>query len=319
MSAVSAEAICRSNGRVADGEAAWRGQGRSNIREEAFLVTCSSESLPAIIAAPEVELATTGVLVVVGGPQYRVGSHRQFVQLSRSLAEHGVSCMRFDYRGMGDGSGAQRDFESIETDIRAAIDVFLHRQPSLQRVVLWGLCDGASAACLYAPTDVRVAGLVLLNPWVRTPAGEARTQLRHYYLRRLVEPAFWRKLFGGGVALGRSFSGLIKAANTVRGSSAAVSQAGQETDLPSRMANALQASSARCVFFLSDRDYVAREFESVVARSAQWRGLVDGQRSLGIKHFTADHTFSTRESKEEVVVATLAAVAEFERHDRSGA
>jgi len=49
--------------------------------------------------------ADTGVLIVVGGPQYRVGSHRQFVMLARFLADHGVPCMRFDYRGMGDVSG----------------------------------------------------------------------------------------------------------------------------------------------------------------------------------------------------------------------
>ena len=37
------------------------------------------------------------VIVVVGGPQYRVGSHRQFVQLSRALASAGHATLRFDY------------------------------------------------------------------------------------------------------------------------------------------------------------------------------------------------------------------------------
>jgi alpha-beta hydrolase superfamily lysophospholipase len=46
-----------------------------------------------------------GVVVVVGGPQYRVGSHRQFVLLARDLAAAGIPTLRFDTRGMGDSGG----------------------------------------------------------------------------------------------------------------------------------------------------------------------------------------------------------------------
>ena len=35
---------------------------------------------------------------------------------------------------------------------------------------------------------------VLLNPWVRTEAGEAKAILRYYYLRRILEPSFWKKV-----------------------------------------------------------------------------------------------------------------------------
>ena len=135
-------------------------------RESAVLFACEGDELVGVIAEPEKACGDVGVLIVVGGPQYRVGSHRQFVLLARHLAEAGVSCMRFDYRGMGDAGGGQRDFENVGADIRAAIDVFTTRTPAVRRVVLWGLCDGASAACFYAPTDERGAGLVLLNPWV---------------------------------------------------------------------------------------------------------------------------------------------------------
>jgi len=33
----------------------------------------------------------------------------------------------------------------IEADIRSAIDAFTDSLPSVHRVVLWGLCDAASA------------------------------------------------------------------------------------------------------------------------------------------------------------------------------
>lgn len=54
-----------------------------------------------------------GLLMVVGGPQYRVGSHRQFVLLARDLAAAGIPVFPFDYRGMGDSTGQARDFEGI--------------------------------------------------------------------------------------------------------------------------------------------------------------------------------------------------------------
>jgi alpha/beta superfamily hydrolase len=58
------------------------------------------------------------VLVIVGGPQYRAGSHRQFTLLARSLAEQGFAVLRFDYRGMGDSTGAMRDQQSTMTCAR---------------------------------------------------------------------------------------------------------------------------------------------------------------------------------------------------------
>ncbi|MEQ8659382.1 MAG: hydrolase 1, exosortase A system-associated, partial [Gammaproteobacteria bacterium] len=42
--------------------------------------------------------SATGVVVIVGGPQTRVGSHRQFVLLARRLAAAGYPVLRFDYR-----------------------------------------------------------------------------------------------------------------------------------------------------------------------------------------------------------------------------
>jgi dipeptidyl aminopeptidase/acylaminoacyl peptidase len=56
--------------------------------EEAVPFACAGDMLMGILTRPEAP-AQTGVVVVVGGPQYRVGSHRQFVLLSRELAAAG--------------------------------------------------------------------------------------------------------------------------------------------------------------------------------------------------------------------------------------
>ena len=92
-----------------------------NFTEEALVFSAGGEELLGIIAKPEIP-QDCGVLIVVGGPQYRVGSHRQFLLLSRRLASEGYPSMRFDYRGMGDSGGAMRDFDDISDDIGAAIE-----------------------------------------------------------------------------------------------------------------------------------------------------------------------------------------------------
>src|SRR4051794_21287485 len=113
-----------------------------NYREIPFFFSCEGESLLAVAAVPD-RPAPAGVLIVIGGPQYRAGSHRQFVHLARHLASRGIVCMRFDVRGMGDSTGEMQSFEDIQPDIAAAVDVFCSEQ-KLERVVLWGLCDGAT-------------------------------------------------------------------------------------------------------------------------------------------------------------------------------
>ena len=58
------------------------------VKEQAVTFKCNNDSLLGIVHhASNNNLA---VLIVVGGPQYRAGSHRQFVQLSRFLAKNGV-------------------------------------------------------------------------------------------------------------------------------------------------------------------------------------------------------------------------------------
>ena len=72
-----------------------------NYAEQALVFDCAGERMLGIVAIPEAAQAT-GVLILVGGPQYRVGSHRQFLLLARRLATDGIAAMRFDFRGMGD-------------------------------------------------------------------------------------------------------------------------------------------------------------------------------------------------------------------------
>lgn len=280
--------------------------------ESAFCFDCLGDELVGVVTVPDCNTAELGVLIVVGGPQYRVGSHRQFVLLSRALAASGIPCMRFDFRGMGDSTGAQHSFDDVSADIRSAVDCFFQRVPDLSRVVLWGLCDGASAACFYASQDDRVAGLVMLNPWVRTVELEARTKLRHYYLKRLFDLNFWRKLLSGGVRLSATVNDLAKTAD-------ALQKAGSDVySLPQKMAQALVEAGVPFAVFLSERDYVAREFEDVISRNEMWRALMHGENLLACHRFDADHTFSSAAARENVATMTLDIVRKVDVQSRRG-
>jgi hypothetical protein len=67
--------------------------------ERALAFPCGEDWLYGVLSLPQ-QPNPRGVLVIVGGPQYRAGSHRQFTLLARSLAAGGTPVMRFDYRAI---------------------------------------------------------------------------------------------------------------------------------------------------------------------------------------------------------------------------
>lgn len=272
--------------------------------EKAISFTCQADTLLGIIHQPE-NAADVAVLIVVGGPQYRVGSHRQFVQLSRFLADNGVSSMRFDYRGMGDSEGQKQSFDQIDEDIRAAVDT-LCQEAEVSKVVIWGLCDAASAAIMYANSDERVVGLVLLNPWLKSVAAQGKTMVRHYYLKRLMSKAFWQKLLSGNVNIKASVQDAGgHLSNAVKVDSAA------KASYQQRMKEAVSNMSARCCLIISGVDLTAKEFMTLVKGDPTWKAWLKKVTTHEFEH--ADHTFSNRQDKQKVESATLNFILQLSR------
>ncbi len=269
--------------------------------EQALNFRCGDDRLVGVLAMPPRPWAVPGLgmLIVVGGPQYRAGSHRQFVTLARELAAAGHPVMRFDVRGMGDSSGAQRDFESLSDDIAAALDALVQQVPQLQRVVLMGLCDGASAALIYMreTADPRIAGLCLLNPWLRSEQSLAKTHVQHYYWQRVTSKAFWRKLLAGGVGV-QALRGFGSAVKTARGSDAAAGS-DSKVDFRTAMLQGWAQFKGPVALALSDQDLTAQEFAGVADSQPAWRQCTTRP---GVQRWTlvgADHTLSSAASSRE--------------------
>ena len=286
-----------------------------NYTEQAVTFACEQETLAGILAGPKTATASsTGVIIIVGGPQYRVGSHRQFVLLSRALAAEGYPVLRFDYRGMGDSSGEQRDFLQITPDIAAAINAMQAELPKIKNVALWGLCDGASAALLYCheTDDPRVGGLCLLNPWVRSEASLARTQVKHYYVKRVMQKEFWAKLLRGGVAAD-AVTGLVRnirlasdgAGRFGRVASAPGRTALSQQPFQSRMAAAWDNFAGSIFLLLSGEDYTAKEFLEYIVIDAAWKNALLHPSLLRYDVHGADHTISGASARMAVENRTL--------------
>ena len=285
---------------------------RTDVTESAVEFSCGTDALLGILHAPRTLRGDSGVLVIVGGPQYRVGSHRQFVLLGRYLAAHGIPVFRFDYRGMGDSDGEARDFSEVTDDIGAAIAAFREQLPGVRQMTLWGLCDAATAAAAYAHRDAGITGLVLLNPWVRSESGNARAYLRHYYLQRLLQGAFWRKLLQGGFDPRGSLTDLlakVRQSRTMRPvpprddeSPAGSTQAGS---LAEALLADLDRFGGHIGLVLSGRDLTAAEFADVVMQSARWRRIRETKRVSTLRLDDADHTFSRSEWRDRVAQQTL--------------
>ncbi|MFT3736570.1 MAG: hydrolase 1, exosortase A system-associated [Rhodocyclaceae bacterium] len=235
-----------------------------------------------------------GVVFVTGGMQTRAGSHRGFISLARVLAASGFPVLRFDLPGLGDAEGEMRDFADNTDVIHAATDALISAVPGMDRVVLWGLCDGASAAALFVREESRVAGLFLVNPWLLSEQAQARA-MSGYYRQRFLSPEFWRKLLGGQVDVTGALRGYVMNWWCAKGDSdpaQPAAQAGRVQPLSARVLQALESFDGKLQLVVSGQDLTGQAFVAAAAG-----------RSLSlIQVGDADHTFSSIAAQQQLEV-----------------
>lgn len=273
-------------------------------REEIHLFRCHGDRLLGIATCPH-KMTETGVLIVVGGPQYRSGSHRQFTLLARQLADRGIPSYRFDYRGMGDSEGPKQCFTTINDDIKAAIDSFTEHHPEIKSIVIWGLCDAASAALLYVNSDPRVKGLVLLNPWVQIGGLSAKVKFSHYYFPRLVTREFWKKVFSREMEFSsaiREFFDAIKQSNTHQENP---NTPVEPSSYVEKMLAALTSYKGEVLIILSGNDFTAQEFITLTSTDRRWNNAIRAKQVTSKTLAGASHTFSTKTWRDTVADWTI--------------
>lgn len=275
------------------------------------------EQLFGIIHQPEniaeIDQTKTGVVFVVGGPQYRIGSHRQFIKLSRFLADKGFSSIRFDCAGMGDSSGEFKSFLHISNDIRCAADALIHNSPHIDKIILWGLCDAATAATQYSNSDERVKGLFLLNPWVKDEQLAAEALVKNHYKKQILSLDFWKRVLTGKVKLFAAVTSFLQNLIAMKQSSKQPQDPGSQSNKPQNsepkslqgiMHKGLTEFNGATSIILSEKDLTAQEF-TTATNSKDWQKLIADKHIPITTIKDANHTFAAEKWRSQVQQLTL--------------
>jgi pimeloyl-ACP methyl ester carboxylesterase len=118
-----------------------------------------------------------------------------YVTLARALALAGYQALRFDLSGIGDSESradALSPLEGVLTDVREVVD-WLVTTREARKIILVGLCSGADHSLVYAISDPRVRGLVLLDPSI-PPTWKYHVR---DFLHHLMRPQAWINLATG--------------------------------------------------------------------------------------------------------------------------
>lgn len=275
----------------------------TEISEIPVVFKCQDKNLVGIVHAPK--NPESGLVLVSGGDQYRVGSHRLFVDLARVLAGAGIAVMRFDHRGVGDSHAPYQGFENMHIDIDAAVAELRNQCPGIKRLVLGGLCDGASASLISAGQVASIDELALINPWVQTSDLEARTRLLNYYGGRLQSIDFWKKLIRGQIKISESFNSLIGYTKMFFQSIFKFGGATEDLDYVKRMHVGAEKFNGPVFILLSGQDLVAQQFQQLATIDKGWKQTLEDSKFHIAKLPAADHTFSTNEEREKFEQAML--------------
>jgi len=252
--------------------------------------SCAGVELAGSLEAAD---GATGVVMVTGGSQTRVGSHRMYERLSKALVDKGYSCLRYDRRGVGDSAGEDPGFRGSGPDIAAAVTALRRECPALTHIVGFGLCDGASAIALCGP-EAGLDALILVNPWmVEAEAGEPpAAAVRAHYRKRLLSLEGWKKLLSGAVDYRKLLKGISR-----------ISAKDEGAPLARDIAAALRAAPRRAWLILAGGDATAIAAEQEL-KSAGFKGLIEGRETIQ----SDSHTFARPGDDAALTVAVVRAL-----------
>lgn len=242
----------------------------------------------------------SGLLIVSGGNEIRVGAHRGMARLAQRVAAAGYPVLRYDRRGIGDSEGDNRGFLNGADDMAAAARMFRQALP-VERIVGFGNCDAATALALFHQR-AGIDALLLANPWVI----EGDTDLpppaaiRARYAERLRDPRQWLRLARGGVNIGKIVKGLAKS----------VKPSGESGSLADDLARALASSNIPTTILLAKRDNTAIAFRAAFQQSGF--AALHGRAETAVRD-TASHSFAREGDADwlfDRVIETLAATSE---------
>lgn len=256
-------------------------------------LSCEGDTLAATLdEAP----GKTGLLIVSGGNEIRIGAHRGMALLAARVARAGHPALRFDRRGIGDSTGSNGGFESSAGDIAAAARAL--REAGAERILAFGNCDAATALALFH-VGAGIDALLLANPWAieQTDEMPPAAAIRSHYAAKLRDPREWLRLLRGGVNIAKLLKGLRKASQK---------PPEQPDGLATRLAVALGSAEVPVTILLAKGDNTAiafaDAFKGPAFEAARARTKVEILDS-------ASHSFASATDKEWLLQRVLERLA----------
>ena len=128
------------------------------------------EKLFSIITHPPKEIGnSTGIVLVNGGSNHRVGINRNYTEWAQGWAAQGYTVTRMDICGLGDTppqKGQARNtlyLDSTLEEVRVNVE-HLRNTLGLQKIVVAGLCGGAYQSLKFALSSKKIDAILLINP-----------------------------------------------------------------------------------------------------------------------------------------------------------
>ena len=267
--------------------------------KEQVVVLGRRKSLVSIITRPTVAdgIDRPAIIILNTGIIHRVGHHRMYVTLARTLARSGYTVVRFDFSGIGDSAPSEDKMPPLAaclSEIKEVLDSVAQTH-KIGRFVLAGLCSGADHAIMYGSSDPRIVGLVLMDP---TLPPTLRYYF-HYVMQRLLNLRNW-------LSVATFRSGLLRLAvnqlmRTVQAKRTAPGELTlQNLQFSPQLAESYRTASMRSVNMLA-------VFTSVSVRHTYQRQILDAFPEAGsggrlrLEYFPdSDHLFSTQNARERL-------------------
>jgi hypothetical protein len=153
-----------------------------------------------------------------------------------------------------------------------------------------------------------IAGVIALNPWVRSETSLDQAIIKRYYIQRVMSRDFWAKLASGRFeplrALEEFARRLLAAISGSRKSSA------EPQSFRCRMTDGLRQFRGPVLIVLSGRDMTAQEYVAFAASDSRWKSaLAANPRVVTENVANADHTFSGEALRSDVERMSIRFVA----------
>lgn len=240
--------------------------------------------------------ASHGVILLNQGPIDRGGSHRLYIKLANRLTALGVPVLRFDARGVGESDGIwegetqEKGLSILEAyghiqrgvwkdDACAAIE-FMHRSTGVSRIILGGLCGGATTAVFAGVDHPAVDAMLLIGTPITFSSVTRRTadlpdavidRDSAAYRRKLFQLSSWSRFIRMETdyrTMAHVFMvQLRRQVGRLGGDASAASDGDSNVNLP--LIKAIMAACKRrkhLLFVYGENDYLWQEFQEHLPR-----------------------------------------------------